>query len=79
MVGDVKQAGLDEMASEAVYIPQRLAPPWSGGQTSMVIRTTVTPSSLAASARGVVRGLDAAVPVTTCAWRSAPRREALPG
>ncbi|MDP1570961.1 MAG: ABC transporter permease [Vicinamibacterales bacterium] len=63
VVGDVKQAGLDEMASEAVYIPQRLAPPWSGGQTSMVVRTTVTPSSIAGAARGVVRGLDAAVPV----------------
>ena len=61
VVGDVKQVGLDETASEAVYIPQPLAPPWSGGQTSIVMRATVTPSSLATAARGVVRGLDPAV------------------
>ncbi|MFP5379404.1 MAG: FtsX-like permease family protein [Vicinamibacteria bacterium] len=63
VVGDVKQTSLDETSSEAVYIPQRLAPPWSGGQTSIAVRTAVAPSSLAPAARGVVRDLDPAVPV----------------
>ena len=61
IVADVKQSGLEEQRSEAVYAPHGLVP--SITNFTFAIRTAGEPASLAASARGVVRRLDPAVPL----------------
>lgn len=61
VAGDVKQAGLDEATSEAVYIPHRLMPQWSF--FTFAVRTTVTPTSVAAAARGEIARIDPAIPI----------------
>jgi putative ABC transport system permease protein len=61
VVGDVKQAGLDEAQSEAVYIPLRLTP--SSRTFAFVVRTEVPPSSLTGSARARLREIDPGVPI----------------
>lgn len=62
IAGDVKQAGLDEMTSEAVYIPLRLSPRWTT-TLSVAVRTLVEPATLGGSARAAIAELDPAVPV----------------
>ena len=61
VVGDVKQAGLDEATSEAVYIPYRLMP--SVTTFSFALRTAQEPTSLAGAVRTELRRIDPAVPV----------------
>ena len=62
IVGDVKQAGLDEVVSEAVYIPYRLL---RGSSTFWVaLRTAVTPESIISTARTQLREIDAAIPMS---------------
>jgi putative ABC transport system permease protein len=61
VVGDVKQTGLDEATSEAVYIPHRLMP--SMPTFSFALRTAQEPTSLASAARAELRKIDPSVPV----------------
>ena len=61
VVGDVKQAGLDEPTSEAVYVPHRLMP--SMTTLSFVTRTAQEPTSLAGAVRAELRRLDPSVPI----------------
>jgi putative ABC transport system permease protein len=61
VVADVKQTGLDEERSEAVYVPHALVPDISS--FTFALRTTVDPSTVASAARGVMRRLDPGVPL----------------
>jgi putative ABC transport system permease protein len=63
VVGDVKQIGLDEAVSEAVYIPHKLVP--IVGTFSFVLRADVPPAALVGSVRAALNGLDASVPMQT--------------
>jgi putative ABC transport system permease protein len=63
VVGDVKQVGLDEAVSEAVYIPHRLAQ--IQPTFSFVVRASVPPETLVGAARAALRDLDASVPMQT--------------
>ncbi|HUE86155.1 MAG TPA: ABC transporter permease [Vicinamibacterales bacterium] len=63
VVGDVKQTGLDEAVSEAVYIPHRLAPGWLGFW--FVLRTALAPTAVIAGVRVELQRIDAAVPIHT--------------
>jgi ABC-type antimicrobial peptide transport system permease subunit len=63
VVGDVKQVGLDETVSEAVYIPHRQAP--FMGTFSFVLRTELPPAGILGAARAALQELDAAVPMQT--------------
>jgi putative ABC transport system permease protein len=60
IVGDVKQGALSEPTSPSVYEFTR-AHSWGG--LTIVMRTTVPPMSLAASATDVIRGIDPEQPV----------------
>ena len=61
VVGDVKQAGLDEATSEAVYVPYRLMP--SMTTFSFAVRTAQEPTTLAGAVRAELRRIDSSVPV----------------
>ena len=61
VVADVKQTGLDEERSEAVYVPHALVPDIAS--FTFAIRTTVDPSTLVSTTRGVMRRLDPGVPL----------------
>lgn len=61
IVGDVKQAGLDERASEAVYLPHTLVPFVTS--FSFALRTSLEPGSLTAGARAGIREIDPTVPM----------------
>jgi putative ABC transport system permease protein len=63
VVVDVKQVGLDETVSEAVYIPHRQAP--FMGTFSFVLRTELPPAAIVGAARAALQELDAAVPMQT--------------
>jgi predicted permease len=63
VVGDVKQIGLDEAVSEAVYIPHRLVP--SMMTFSFVLRTQVPPATVIPSTRAALHGIDPSVPMQT--------------
>jgi putative ABC transport system permease protein len=63
VVGDVKQIGLDEAVSEAVYIPHRLLP--MVATFSLVLRTSVPPATVVGAARAGLQAIDAAVPMQT--------------
>jgi len=63
VVGDVKQVGLDEAVSEAVYLPHRLVP--IVGTFSFVVRTSVPPTAVVGAARAELQRIDAAVPMQT--------------
>ena len=61
VVADVKQTGLQEERSDAVYVPHKLVP--SITNFTFAIRTAGDPASLTASARSVFQRLDPAVPL----------------
>jgi predicted lysophospholipase L1 biosynthesis ABC-type transport system permease subunit len=61
VVGDVKQTGLDETTSEAVYIPHRLMP--SMTTFAFAVRTSQEPTSVAAAVRAELRRIDPSVPM----------------
>jgi len=60
VVGDVKQGRLEEAAAPTIYLYTR-SEAWSG--LTIVLRAHGEPLALAASARAVIRGLDADQPV----------------
>jgi predicted permease len=60
VVGDVKEAGLDEAQAAEIYLPYAQRPV---GGMDVVLRTTVPPLSLAAAVRGAVHDLDPDLPV----------------
>jgi putative ABC transport system permease protein len=60
IVGDVKQAGLDEEAVPSVFLPYDQVPVEA---LSIAIRTALPPASVAAAARQQVRELDRTLPV----------------
>ena len=61
IVADVKQTGLDEARSEAVYAPHGLVP--SQANFTFAVRTTTEPATVAPSARSVFRNIDPRVPL----------------
>ena len=60
VVGDVKEAGLDEQHPAEVYLPYAQKPV---GGMDVVLRTSVPPVSLAPAVRGAVHDLDPDLPV----------------
>ena len=62
VVGDVKFEGLAEAAPLQVYMPAAQEP---ASDFAIVVRTTVTPSSVQAPVESVMRGLDRDLPVFT--------------
>jgi putative ABC transport system permease protein len=63
IVGDVKQVGLDEEVSEAVYMPHRLSPMF--GTFAFVVRTNAAPVGIVSAARAALQRIDPAVPMQT--------------
>lgn len=61
VVGDVKQAGLDQPPRPEMYLPAAQIPTWLSG---LAIRTRGDPQSLAAAVRREIRAVDQDVPVT---------------
>jgi putative ABC transport system permease protein len=61
VVADVKQTGLAEAESEAVYIPHVMTPAISS--LTFAVRTSVPPASVAPMVRDVMRRLDPGVPI----------------
>jgi putative ABC transport system permease protein len=61
VVGDVKQTGLHETTSEAVYIPQRMMP--FRTFTTFAVRTAVPPSSIASAVRAELGRVDPGIPM----------------
>ena len=61
VVADVKQTGLAEAESEAVYIPHAMAPAISS--FAFALRTSVPPAMVAPVVRDVMRRLDPGVPI----------------
>lgn len=62
IVADVKQAGLDEDRSEAVYIPHGAVAPWLTSLT-FAVRTSTDPAAMASAVREQVKRIDPAVPI----------------
>ncbi len=61
IVGDVKDAGLDEPNPPQIYMPLRQ---WPVGFMSVVLKTATPPTSLADAARGEVYAVDSNLPVS---------------
>jgi putative ABC transport system permease protein len=61
IVGDVKELGLDEENPPEIYLPMRQ---WPLRFMTMVMRTDVPPTTLAAPVREAVHDIDANVPVS---------------
>jgi putative ABC transport system permease protein len=61
VVADVKQTGLAEAESEAVYIPHVMTPAISS--LTFAVRTSIPPASVAPVVRDVMRRLDPGVPI----------------
>jgi ABC-type antimicrobial peptide transport system permease subunit len=61
IVADVKQTGLDEARSEAVYVPHGLVP--SQANFAFAVRTSTDPTAIAPSVRSVFRNIDPRVPL----------------
>jgi predicted permease len=61
VVADVKQAGLDEVNPEAIYVPHGMLPSMSNIQ--FAIRTATDPEHLASAVRNALRQLDPGVPI----------------
>jgi len=61
VVADVKQTGLAEAESEAVYIPNVMTPGISS--LTFALRTSIPPASVAPAVRDVMRRLDPGVPI----------------
>ncbi len=64
VVGDVRDTSLSEMPGPMMYVPFAQAPFW-GGQ--LVVRSTLSSSSVAASIRKVTHDIDKDLPVTDIA------------
>jgi putative ABC transport system permease protein len=60
IVGDVKEAGLDEPAAPQIYLPYRQ---WPVASMSVVLATAVPPGNIAEAARRAVYSLDPSLPV----------------
>jgi putative ABC transport system permease protein len=61
IVADVKQSGLDESVSEAVYIPYRMMR--ASSSFWVAVRTSVTPESIIPLARTALRRIDPSIPM----------------
>jgi putative ABC transport system permease protein len=61
IVGDVKEAGLDEPNPPHIYMPLRQ---WPVGFMSVVVKTATPPASLADAVRGEVYAVDSNLPVS---------------
>jgi putative ABC transport system permease protein len=61
IAGDVRDAALGEDPAAMMYVPFAQAPFWGG---SLVIRSTLSPSAVAAAVREQVRKIDEDLPVT---------------
>ena len=61
VAGDVRSFGLDTDSRPMAYVPLAAAATWK--PMSLVVRTSIEPTSLAPSVRGVLRSIDANVPV----------------
>ncbi|MEJ7810723.1 MAG: ABC transporter permease [Gemmatimonadaceae bacterium] len=61
VVGNTRDAGLGSDPLPTVFIPLAVMPAWPA--LSYVVRTTGNPTAVAASARAVIRSLDANLPV----------------
>jgi putative ABC transport system permease protein len=64
IVGDVRDAGLGQNPGPMMYVPYRQAPFWGA---NLVLKTTLSPSSVAAAIREEVRKMDKDLPVTDVA------------
>jgi putative ABC transport system permease protein len=62
IVADVKQAGLDEDRSEAVYIPHGAVAPWLTSLT-FAVRTSTDPAAMASAVREQVKRIDPSIPI----------------
>jgi putative ABC transport system permease protein len=62
VVGDVLHEGLDGEASPEMYVPFTQAPNIESGPT-IVVRTAIDPTAVAAEVRGAVSSIDPAMPV----------------
>lgn len=62
VVGDVLHEGLDGEASPEMYVPFTQAPNIESGPT-IVVRTAIDPTAVAADVRGAVSAIDRAMPV----------------
>ncbi len=60
VAGDIKHYGLEREMRPGVYMPLVGNPP---GSASVVLRTSVDPTSVVAAARGALRELDAEIPM----------------
>jgi hypothetical protein len=61
IVGDVKDAGLDEPNPPQLYLPLRQ---WPVGSMAVVLKTSIPPGSLTEAARNTVYAVDANLPVS---------------
>jgi putative ABC transport system permease protein len=61
VIGDVKDAGLDEADPPQIYLPYRQ---WPVQRMAVVMKTSVPPASLSDAARREVYAVDAAMPVS---------------
>jgi putative ABC transport system permease protein len=64
IVGDVKDAGLNEPSAQQLYLPYRQ---WPTQSMSVVMKTTTPPESLAAAVRQEVHAIDPNLPVSNIA------------
>jgi len=64
IVGDVKEAGLNEPNAPQIYLPYRQ---WPTQSMSVVMKTTTPPESLTAAVRGEVHAIDPNLPVSNIA------------
>jgi putative ABC transport system permease protein len=64
IVGDVKDAGLNEPSAQQLYLPYRQ---WPIQSMSVVMKTTTPPESLAAAVRQEVHAIDPNLPVSNIA------------
>ena len=71
IVGDVKDAGLNEPNPPQIYLPLRQ---WPVQGMAVVLKTAVPPASLGEAARRAVHDVDANLPVSRCGrWSRSSR------
>ena len=63
VVGDVKGVALDRAPSSTIYVPYWWQGPGRLYRLSLAVRTAIEPMAMSAAIRGVVRRLDAELPV----------------
>lgn len=62
VVADIRTVALDEAPLLMIYLPIG-HPIWSGMRASLVVRSTISPTSLSSALRDAIRGVDSQVPI----------------